>query len=999
MTETEQARARDEAGELQYLELLLEHAPDGIAVIDSAGHILSATPSLERMLGNPEGTLVGVDGLSLIHPDDLEHVALRLAEYVTGGNDGPDVRTRLRRADGTYAPVELVAEMGPDQADSGAIVLTVRDMTNRSEAAAALRDVRILHEAVASVAALFVDAKPDDVDACIDSALALVGEAAAVDRAYVFAVEDDLTLMTNTHEWCAPGIAPEIANLQAVELSGLPRWRDTLARGHSIHIRRVNELDADWTLEREELERQGVRSVVAVPLMKDGRLRGFVGLDSVLRDRTWDDDTLRMLRTVVGLLASVRDRCDAQRDMAAHEARYRALVQHSTDTVVLLDADGRLLFSAGDTRALGFATADSLIGMSAMEFVHPDDLGTALAALHELTEGARQVSPFEIRIRSAHGTWVPVEVTASNLLENPAVGGFVVGLRDITDRHRAEQELRDSESRLRTLVKNIPGAVYRCEPMPPYRDLFVSEAVLELTGHPASRFLSDEVLFDDLILPGHAERTDQELQAAIADHRPFVIEYPIRHGDGNIRWVLEQGQPFYGPDGRAQWLDGVMFDVTERKLLQDRLTHDAAHDPLTDLPNRTSLLETLEHALKRASRTELHVAVLFIDLDRFKLVNDALGHAAGDELLISVAQRLRATLRASDVATRTGGDEFVVVCTDLRSPVEAEHVAHRIALTLSTPFSVGGREVFVSASIGIAVADALSTPTGLVRDADAAAYRAKERGRNRYEVFDEALRAETANALETESALHRALDEDQLLLHFQPLVDLRTHEVLGFEGLLRWEHPTRGLIGPAQFLDAAEASGLVVPIGYRTVEQACAALAQLDPTLSVAVNLSPRELAQQDVVDRVRATLRDAGVDPRRLCLEITESALLSDADLALNTLARLKDTGVSLAIDDFGTGYSSLNYLRRLPVDVVKIDRSFVAELGWDGPEHTIIAGIIGLTHGLGLEIVAEGIETQQQAQALLDLGCTRGHGFLYSPARPLEDAGRLGTSLTSLP
>jgi diguanylate cyclase (GGDEF)-like protein len=427
--------------------------------------------------------------------------------------------------------------------------------------------------------------------------------------------------------------------------------------------------------------------------------------------------------------------------------------------------------------------------------------------------------------------------------------------------------------------------------------------------------------------------------------------------------------------------------VSERKLLQDRLRHDAAHDPLTDLPNRTSLLQTLEQALRRATRTELFVAVLFIDLDRFKLVNDALGHAAGDDLLISFAQRLRATLRTSDVATRTGGDEFVVVCSDLRSAVEAEHVAHRIALTLSTPFDLGGREVFVSASIGIAVADALSTPTGLVRDADAAAYRAKERGRNRYEVFDEALRAETAHALETESALHRALDEDQLLLHFQPLVDLRTHEVIGFEGLLRWQHPVHGLVGPDQFLDAAEASGLVVPIGYRAVEWACEALRRLDPAQSVAVNLSPRELAQRDLVDRVNATLRDSGVDPSRLCLEITESALLGDADLALTTLARLKDAGLQLAIDDFGTGYSSLNYLRRLPVDIVKIDRSFVAELGWDGPEHTIITGIIGLTTGLGLEVVAEGIETHEQAQALLDLGCTIGQGFLFSPARPLAD------------
>jgi EAL domain-containing protein (putative c-di-GMP-specific phosphodiesterase class I) len=274
-----------------------------------------------------------------------------------------------------------------------------------------------------------------------------------------------------------------------------------------------------------------------------------------------------------------------------------------------------------------------------------------------------------------------------------------------------------------------------------------------------------------------------------------------------------------------------------------------------------------------------------------------------------------------------------------------------------------------------------------VRDADSAAYRAKERGRNRYEVFDEAMRAETASALETESALHRALDEGQLLLHYQPLVDLRNGNTLGYEGLLRWQHPTKGLLGPDQFLDAAEASGLVVPIGYRTVEWACEALTRLEPHLGVAMNLSPRQLAQRDVVDRVRATLRDTAVEPHRLCLEITESALLGDADSALTTLARLKDIGVQLAIDDFGTGYSSLNYLRRLPVDVVKIDRSFVAELGWGGAEDTIIAGIIGLTLGLGLDVVAEGIELPEQAEALLELGCTRGQGFLYSRARSLED------------
>jgi predicted signal transduction protein with EAL and GGDEF domain len=345
-------------------------------------------------------------------------------------------------------------------------------------------------------------------------------------------------------------------------------------------------------------------------------------------------------------------------------------------------------------------------------------------------------------------------------------------------------------------------------------------------------------------------------------------------------------------------------------------------------------------------------------------------------------------LRASDLAARTGGDEFVVVCTDMASPVDAEQLAHRIAMSLGEPFELHGREVFVTASIGIAVAEDHSTGGELVRYADAAAYRAKERGRNCYEVFDEELRAATASALETETALHRALAEDQLLLRYQPIVDLATSQTLGLEGLLRWNHPQRGLLGPDQFLAAAEASALILPIGARVVELACEALSRVEAPLTLALNLSPRELAQADLVDRICATLRDSNADPTRLCLEITESALLEDADRALATLGRLKDAGVLLAIDDFGTGYSSLNYLRRLPVDIVKIDRSFVAELGRGGAGDTIIAGIIGLTLGLGLEVVAEGIELPEQAAKLRELGCKRGQGFLYAPAVTLEEA-----------
>ena len=525
MADDSAARA-DNPNDPHYLELLLSHAHDGLAVIDPNGAIVASTPSLDRLLLCEAGDLVGVDGLSLIHPDDVEHVALRLAEYVSGGNDGPDVRTRIRRSDGTYAHVELVApDSDPINDAIGGIVLTIRDITQRREAEDALRDVRALHEAVASIAARFVDADPDSVDETINTALALLGDAAAVDRAYVFAVTEDLTTMTNTHEWCAPGIEPQIDSLQSVALSDMPRLRDTLARGHSIHIRRVAELTEDWHLERAEFARQGIRSVVAVPLMNGGKLRGLVGLDSVVRDRTWDDDTIRMLRTVVGILASLLARCEAQRDAHVHEARFRALVQHSSDTIVLLDRDGRLMYTAGRSAPLGFVPS-SITGMNAMDFVHPDDQALAARELTELFAGAHHAGPFEMRLRDNDGNWIPVEVEASNLLDNPAVGGIVIGFRDIRERLRAETELRESEARLRTLVRNIPGAVYRCEAVPPYADEFVSEAVSSLTGYTAEEFVADDVLYDELILPGHRERTDWELQDALSTRQPVRARVP-----------------------------------------------------------------------------------------------------------------------------------------------------------------------------------------------------------------------------------------------------------------------------------------------------------------------------------------------------------------------------------------------------------------------------------------------------------------------------------------
>ncbi len=550
-------------------------------------------------------------------------------------------------------------------------------------------------------------------------------------------------------------------------------------------------------------------------------------------------------------------------------------------------------------------------------------------------------------------------------------------------------EGRAVEHKLANLIDNVPGVVFRCEATPPYRDIFISDAIEDLTGYAVGGFLDGTMDLYDLLGPEDQRRIDQSIAEQLRARDSYVVEYEITHRDGTSRWIEDRGTLIHDTDSDTRFLDGVLMDLTDRKHLEQRLAYDAAHDPLTALPNRTLLLDHLDATLARAERSGTRTAVLFLDLDRFKLVNDAMGHSAGDELLVHFTRRLTSVLRESDLAARTGGDEFVIVCSDLAGADEATVIARRISDVLGDPFTVQGRSVFVTASIGIAFAERGARASDVLRSADTAAYLAKDRGRNRYEVFDEALRAATAAALEVETDLHRALQRHELYLRYQPVVDLDTGTVLGAEALLRWQHPERGLITPDTFLPAAEASGLVVPIGREVLDLAVGALADIpvEALPGIAINLSPQELAQPHLIGRIRDALDARGIAPERLCIEITENAVLDEVEQTIATLRAVRDLGVRLAIDDFGTGYSSLSYLHRLPVDTVKIDRSFVA--GLEGPDanRTIVAGIIGLGRGLALDVVAEGVETETQAATLRELGCHRAQGFLFSPPVALDE------------
>ncbi|MDP9228653.1 MAG: EAL domain-containing protein, partial [Actinomycetota bacterium] len=475
------------------------------------------------------------------------------------------------------------------------------------------------------------------------------------------------------------------------------------------------------------------------------------------------------------------------------------------------------------------------------------------------------------------------------------------------------------------------------------------------------------------------------------------VSVPIK-GKGNPYGVLgvqtKQRRAFVVEDvDFMQALANVLANAIERRAAEERTRHEALHDPLTGLPNRSLFLDRLEHALDQMPRHDSAVAVLFLDLDQFKLVNDSLGHAAGDELLAAVSPRLQQALRPGDTVARFGGDEFAVLAEDITNERDAIRVAERIAESLTRPFVLRGREHFASASIGISIGEGNEEPEALIRDADAALYRAKERGRGGYEIFDEVMRSRVVDHMQTENDLRRALQRRELELHFQPIISLADDSVVMLEALLRWRHPERGLLGSVAFIPVAEESRLIVPIGRWVIEEACrraAAWQALDPDgapIGVAVNISVRQLADPNLLRCIGSALEQTGIDPATLRLELTESSLFEEGESTVS-LDALRALGVGLVLDDFGTGFSSLGYLKRLPLSGVKLDRAFIENLSEGGDDAAIVRAINEMATALGLDVYAEGVETAVQLEAVRELGCSHAQGFHLGAPLPAEEA-----------
>jgi len=502
----------------------------------------------------------------------------------------------------------------------------------------------------------------------------------------------------------------------------------------------------------------------------------------------------------------------------------------------------------------------------------------------------------------------------------------------------------------------------------------------------------------------HPDDTDglqREIKAHLDGHRSHLeVEYRLLHSDGEYRWMLSRGLAVRDSSGHAERMAGSQADITRRKEAEERLVHDAFHDSLTGLPNRASLLEGLARLLRRSKNSDEAslFAVLFIDLDNFKVVNDSLGHTTGDILLVAVGERLRNSLRPEDMIARLGGDEFTVLINEVAGVEDAEQVADRLLDELQEPFSVEGYELFTTASVGIVVGNRdYEKPENLLRDADTAMYRAKDLGRSRKGVFERTMHSRAVALFELETELRRAMEREEFVVHYQPIVSLKTGRIVGFEALVRWKHPERGMIPPTEFIPIAEDTGLIIPLEFFVLRESCHQIALWQRRyperlpLTMNVNLSRNQLARPDLFDQTRHILGEAALDPRSLRLELTEGAIMRNVEYAADTLVSLRSLDIQIHIDDFGTGYSSLSALHSFPIDALKIDRAFIGRMDSVGDDTEIVQTIITLSHNLGLDVIAEGVETRRQLERLRGMGCDNGQGFFFAKSMDGASAERL--------
>jgi len=812
-------------------------------------------------------------------------------------------------------------------------------------------------------------------------------------------------------------------------------YRSRLTAGETVALDELSSLCPSLQASAEFV---GFRAVAIAPLLYQQSFLGGIALYQCDRPRSWTAEELSLLKAIADQCAIAIHQAElyqqAQTELAERkraEAEVRGIQQQLTTMAAnipgsvyraVLHPDGTMsmpYISPGVREVTGIGPEEVMARPELLtEIIHPDDRNSfdssVAASSASLQPCDRQ---YRIVLNSGETKWVQDSARFSKN-ENGDIIIDGVAL-DISGRKLAESALRQSEQRFRSLIENATDITIILDGEGIFR--YISPSVKRILGYSPHKAIGRSAL--GTVHPDDCAAIAQTLHKALENPKrsQSPLEYRVRHRNGSWCYVEAVATNLLH-DPAVKGIVINCHDITQRKLAEAQLLHDAFHDSLTGLPNRALFTDRLEHSLRLAKRrTDYLFAVLFLDLDRFKVVNDSLGHTIGDQLLIAIARRLETCLRAGDTVARIGGDEFVLLLEDIEGINEATNIVNRLQQKITSPILLDGHEVFITASIGITLSsDEYLEPTNLLRDADTAMYRAKKLGRARHEVFNSSMHAHALRLLQLENDLRRAIEsirdpateEDspqspqfppsglppisaspQFIIHYQPIVSIANNTITGFEALVRWQHPERGLVSPNEFIPIAEETGLIVALGRWVLRTACQQIRQWqqlfqnNPPLSVSVNLSVKQFSQPDLIEYIDRVLEESHLDGSSLKLEITESVLIENSESVTAMLVELRSRNIHLCIDDFGTGYSSLSYLHRFPTNTLKIDRSFVSRMGvkfdiskGEIDPTEIVRSIVTLSHNLGMDVVAEGVEEASQLSILKGLKCEYAQGFFFS-------------------